>query len=170
MRSVSDTGLQVLPLRKVNTALAVVGLLAAGPLASAAIRATVAQWTDRAGSLSATALAIELPQATNAGRQADRENREPVVGAMANQERAAPNRAPRGLFAGLRVGQMVTVKEAGGRFELTFFDDLPVGPVGQKIAEIGADYVVIDDGVGVSETRIPVYSIKSIVRHKAFRR
>lgn len=90
-------------------------------------------------------------------------------GELANQDRAAQNRAPRGLFAGLRVGQAIAVKEAGGRFELTYYEDVPLGPVGPRIAELGPDYVVIDDGVGVSETRIPVYSIKAIVRFKALR-
>lgn len=90
-------------------------------------------------------------------------------GELANQDRAAQNRAPRGLFAGLRVGQAIAVKETAGRFELTYYEDVPLGPVGPRIAELGPDYVVIDDGVGISETRIPIYSIKSIVRFKALR-
>lgn len=99
----------------------------------------------------------------------DRAQSAPAGGELANQDRAAQNRAPRGLFAGLRVGQAIAVKEAGGRFELTYYEDVPLGPVGPRIAELGPDYVVIDDGVGVSETRIPVYSIKAIVRFKALR-
>ncbi|MEY4180419.1 MAG: hypothetical protein RLY70_3993 [Planctomycetota bacterium] len=86
------------------------------------------------------------------------------------QERGTQERGPRGFFAGLRVGQSVTLKEANGRYELAVYDDVPLGPVGPKLADIGPDYVVVEDGVGVSETRIPIYSIKSIVRFKAFRR
>jgi hypothetical protein len=85
-------------------------------------------------------------------------------------EQPAPERGSHGFLAGLRVGQSVTMKDAAGRYELTVHDDLPLGPLGPKITEVGADYVVVNDGVGVSETRIPVYSIKSIVRFKAIRR
>lgn len=85
-------------------------------------------------------------------------------------EQLAQERGPRGFLAGLRVGQSVIVKDAAGRYELTLHDDLPLGPLGPKVTEVGVDYVVIDDGVGVSETRIPVYAIKSIVRFKAIRR
>ena len=41
---------------------------------------------------------------------------------------------------------------------------LPPGyhPMPQKIIEIGQDYVVFRDLVGITDTIVPVYSIKSI--------
>ena len=63
----------------------------------------------------------------------------------------------------LKEGQGVSLKETAGRFELTVMKDLPLG---HKVIEVGADYVVVEDVVGVTETRIPIYSIKSIVNLK----
>jgi hypothetical protein len=63
----------------------------------------------------------------------------------------------------LKRGQLVLVKEAGGRFEITQMDDLKVG---HKVLEIGNDFVLVEDFSALTETRIPVTSIKSLVKLK----
>ena len=63
----------------------------------------------------------------------------------------------------LKEGQSVSVKEVGGRFEITLMKGVKLG---HTVIEVGADYVVVEDAAGVTETRIPVYSIKSIVKLK----
>jgi len=60
-------------------------------------------------------------------------------------------------------GQSVSVKEVAGRFEITLMKDVKLGP---KVIEVGADYLVIEDIAGVTESRIHVTSIKSIVKLK----
>lgn len=71
---------------------------------------------------------------------------------------------PRGVLSVLHVGQPVSLKEAGGRFEIGVFDNLP-GLLGHKVVEVGdgGDYLVVQDVTGVSEIRIPMYSVKSVV-------
>ena len=64
------------------------------------------------------------------------------------------------VMAALKVGQVVVLKETAGRFELTLMKDVVVG---HKVIEVGDDYVLVEDAAGVTETFIPVYSIKSIV-------
>lgn len=69
----------------------------------------------------------------------------------------------KGFLAVLKEGQTVMLKENAGKFEITLMKNFPVG---HKIIEVGADYVVVEDAAGVSETRIPVTSIKAIVKLK----
>lgn len=64
----------------------------------------------------------------------------------------------------LKEGQGVVLKEAAGRYEITLMEG------GHKVIEVGPDYVVVEDIAGVTETRIPVYSIKSIIRIKGPKR
>jgi hypothetical protein len=61
----------------------------------------------------------------------------------------------------LKVGQPVSLNEKDGRYEIGI---LPPGyqPMPQKIIEIGQDYVVFRDLVGITDTIVPVYSIKAI--------
>ena len=63
----------------------------------------------------------------------------------------------------LKEGQSVVVKEVAGRYEITLLKDVKLG---RRVIEVGSDYVVVEDVAGVIETRIPVYSIKSIVKLK----
>jgi len=72
-------------------------------------------------------------------------------------------KARRGILSVLKEGQSVNVKEVAGRYEITLIEDVPLS---HKVIEVGADYVVVEDVAGVTETRIPVYSIKAIVRLK----
>lgn len=69
----------------------------------------------------------------------------------------------KGFLAVLKEGQSVSVKEVAGRFEITVFKGVQAG---HKVIEVGADYLVVEDAAGVVETRIPIYSIKSIVKLK----
>lgn len=64
-----------------------------------------------------------------------------------------------GVFAPLAKGSKVALKEAGGRYEINVIPGLDDG---QTVAEVGGDFVVLVDPSGVTETRIPVYSIKAV--------
>ncbi len=67
------------------------------------------------------------------------------------------------FLSALKEGQVVTVKEVVGKYELTVMKNAPVG---SKVLEVGTDFVVLEDPAGVLETRIHVTSIKCIVRLK----
>lgn len=69
----------------------------------------------------------------------------------------------KGFLSVIKERQSVSVKEVAGRFEITLIKDVKLG---LKVIEVGADYVVVEDAAGITETRIPVYSIKSIHRLK----
>ena len=75
----------------------------------------------------------------------------------------APERPSKGFLSVLTKGQTVIVKDNGGRIEISTFANGPA-TLGHKITEVGEDYLVVEDFAGVTETRIPVYSIKSIVK------
>jgi len=68
-----------------------------------------------------------------------------------------------GFLAVLRPGQIVTLRENAGRYEIVLLKDLPAG---HTVTEVGDDYVVVADQAGVTETSIPVFSIKSITTVK----
>ena len=67
------------------------------------------------------------------------------------------------FLSALKEGQVVSVKEVAGKYELTVMKNAPVG---SKVIEVGTDYVVLEDPAGVMETRVHVTSIKSIIRLK----
>lgn len=69
----------------------------------------------------------------------------------------------KGFLAALKEGQTVTLKEYAGKFEITMMKNIPLG---HKVIEVGSDYIVVEDAAGVIETRIPVTSIKAIIRLK----
>ena len=77
----------------------------------------------------------------------------------------APAEKQRTFLSALKEGQQVSLKEAAGRYEISTLDGVP-GVQGHKVIEVASDYVVIRDIAGVSESRIPVYSIKAIIRLK----
>jgi hypothetical protein len=66
-----------------------------------------------------------------------------------------------GLFATLRKGQEIGLKDVGTSFEVTILADQP-GPLGFTILEVGQDFLVLRDISGVQEVRIPIYAIKAI--------
>jgi len=69
----------------------------------------------------------------------------------------------KGFLAVLKEGQTVVLKESAGKYEITMMRNIPLG---HKVVEVGPDYVVIEDAAGVTETRIPVTSIKAIIKLK----
>jgi hypothetical protein len=66
-----------------------------------------------------------------------------------------------GIFANLRKGQEIGLKDVGTSFEVTILADQP-GPLGFTILEVGQDFLVLRDIAGIQEVRIPIYAIKSI--------
>ncbi len=68
--------------------------------------------------------------------------------------------ARRTVFSTLKVGQSVTLKEKGGLYEIGTLDEAPL--LTHKVAEIGDDYIVLVDGVGIAETRIPVTAVRAV--------
>ena len=70
----------------------------------------------------------------------------------------------KGFLSVLKEDQVVTLKEVGGKYEITILKNAPA--VGSKVLEVGQDFIVIGDAAGVTETRIHVTSIKAIVRLK----
>jgi hypothetical protein len=70
----------------------------------------------------------------------------------------AENRAG-GLFVPLKKGAKVNLKATANGYEIGV---VPGMNLGFTITEIGQDYVVLKDLAGVTETRIPVYSIRAI--------
>ena len=66
------------------------------------------------------------------------------------------------VFSSLKVGQQVGLKDHGTAFEISFLsEDVPQS---HKIIEIGEDFVVLEDVAEVTQTTIPVYSVKAVVR------
>ena len=76
-------------------------------------------------------------------------------------EDAKPN-----FLSSLKEGTPVTLKEVAGQFEISTFDDDRMGRLGHKITTVGTDFIAVEDITGITETRIPVYSIKSFVTVK----
>lgn len=85
-----------------------------------------------------------------------------AIAAITPGQQPSPQR--RDFLSGLKVGQSVNVKEVSGRFVLSVIDDGPV--LSHKVIEIGSDYVLLEDTVGVSEIRVPLYTIASFTRLK----
>ena len=65
------------------------------------------------------------------------------------------------FLSNFQVGQIVLLSEPGGRYEFRIIKGLEVG---HKVLEVGTDYVLLEDAGGVTETMIPVTSIRSVVR------
>ena len=81
----------------------------------------------------------------------------------AQQERGAK---PSGVLATLKVGQSLTLKDAGDRYTLTVIEgDLKL-PQSHTVVEVGQEFVIVKDFTGLNETRIPLTSIKAVVFFK----
>jgi hypothetical protein len=85
-----------------------------------------------------------------------------VGSASAGRDGAVDHDGGTGLLGGLKVGQPVTLKDLGVAYEVGVMGDR--FPTGQEVAEVGADYLVVRDVTEAVETRIPVTSIKAVVR------
>jgi hypothetical protein len=69
---------------------------------------------------------------------------------------------PKGVFSSLKIGQSVTLKEEATGITISFFDEEL--PMTHTITETGDEFIVVRDIADVTETTIPVYSIKKIVK------
>ncbi len=67
---------------------------------------------------------------------------------------------PKGVFSMPKVGQAVNLKDHGSAYSFGSIE--PEVPLSHTVVEVGEDYVVIRDIVGVEETVVPVYSLKAI--------
>ena len=68
---------------------------------------------------------------------------------------------PDGFLSILKKDQPLILKEVAGRFEISLMDDA-LEPLTHKIISTENDFLVVEDIASVSETRIPIYSIKAI--------
>lgn len=66
-----------------------------------------------------------------------------------------------GVLTVLRKGQAVGLKEVGGRFEINVMSNGPQ-VLGHKVIEVGHDFVILADIAGVTQHRIPLYSITAV--------
>ena len=76
-----------------------------------------------------------------------------------------PDKPGQGFLSALKEGDSVNMTEVAGRFEFSFFDDRQM-VLSHKVIEIGLDFMTVEGFSRVIETRVPVYSIKSIVKNK----
>jgi hypothetical protein len=82
--------------------------------------------------------------------------------ATATTRSADEVKRPKGVFSGLKVGQSVSLKDEGSAFTITYFE--PELQQSHTVVEIGDNFIVVRDIAGVTETSIPVYSVKAIVK------
>lgn len=91
-----------------------------------------------------------------------------ALGFLTASAQAPAEKQPTFLSA-LKEGQSVTLKQDAGRYEITTVEGV-AAVQGHKVMEIGNDYIVVQDIAGVTESRIPLFSIKAIVRLKVPRK
>ena len=77
----------------------------------------------------------------------------------------APDKSRLAFLSVLTEGQTVNMKELSGQYEFSFFDDRQIA-LSHKVIDLGSDYMTVNDVSDLTETRIPIYSIKSIVKNK----
>jgi hypothetical protein len=73
---------------------------------------------------------------------------------------AAPRDERKGVLAPLEVGQQVGLREAANGYTINV---VPGTPLGNKVVEVGTDYVVLEDAAGLTQTRIPVTSLRAVI-------
>ena len=78
---------------------------------------------------------------------------------------ADESKGSKGVLSALKVGQSVSLKDEVSAFSITIFD--PELPQSHKVIEIGNNFIVVRDIAEVTETTIPIYSVKAIVKVKA---
>lgn len=67
----------------------------------------------------------------------------------------------RGVLSVLHAGRAVSLKDTGSGYEIGIMTDGPE-MLSHKVVEVFSDCVVVEDVAGVQQTRIPIYSIKSV--------
>ncbi len=65
-----------------------------------------------------------------------------------------------GLCKTLRVGQLVNLRELDRGLEVSV---LASGGTGLRIAEIGSDYLLIEDEAAELKRQVPMYMVESVV-------
>ena len=85
-----------------------------------------------------------------------------VVALVAVAIGADETKKPKSVFSALKVGQSVSLKDEGSALTITFFD--PELPQSHKVVEVGENFIVVRDIAGVTETTVPVYAVKSIMK------
>ena len=68
-----------------------------------------------------------------------------------------------GVFGPLEKGQRVALKEKANGYQIS---RLPTAELSHRILEIGPDYIVLEDISGITQTRIPVFSVRSVTIQK----
>ena len=84
-----------------------------------------------------------------------------VLGIAVAGTRGVEPKEGRGVLAGLKVGQPVTLQDAGSVYVVRV-TDLEV-LTGEEVAYVGEGFLIVRNQAGI-ETRIPVTSIKAVVR------
>jgi hypothetical protein len=74
----------------------------------------------------------------------------------------AAEKQPVGVLGVLKPGSRVALREVGDRFEINTFEGSGLFQ-NQEVVEVNSDYVVLRDISGVTQARIPVYSIRNVV-------
>lgn len=87
------------------------------------------------------------------------------VGAALVMASGQPNAERDGLLDVLQPRMAVSLKEAAGRFEIGILEGV-AAPLGHEILAVGPDYIVVRDIAGVTQRRIPVYSLSCITTTK----
>jgi hypothetical protein len=70
------------------------------------------------------------------------------------------------FFSVLKKDQKVALQETAQGYQIKIFKGFGEDTAPYKVIEIGDNYVVIEDAIGVNEIRIPIYAIKSITTVK----
>jgi len=70
------------------------------------------------------------------------------------------------FFSVLKKDQKVGLQETPNGYHIKVFKNFGEDTAPYKVIEIGDNYIVIEDAIGVNEIRIPIYSIKSITTVK----
>jgi hypothetical protein len=95
-----------------------------------------------------------------------------AICALAGIELAAWGQPPapqgNGVLGVLARGQHVAVQEGAGRFEINAFVGSGIF-LGSEVVDVGNDFIVLRDLTGVTETRIPITSIKAVITGRSKR-
>lgn len=81
------------------------------------------------------------------------------LGNTSAADKEQPAKKP-GVLVVLEKGMPVSLKESGSGYVIGYLPDLKVNS--HKVIEVGVDYVVVEDIAGITQTRIPIYSIKAV--------
>lgn len=84
-----------------------------------------------------------------------------AVASFAISKQPNAEQSGRGVLSVLFKGQPVNLKEVAGRYEIGIFTKGP-DILGYKVLEVGQDYVVVEDVSGVTELRIPIWSVQAV--------